>query len=84
MRLAFLRCAILALAGTAFITACDGGTGPDDEVPPGVGPDISLFFDGALAEDVTTEPCTQEPVRAHEAGQRPDHGGALRCNTNIT
>ena len=61
-----------------------GETSSGAKVPPGVGPDISLFFDGALAEDVTTEPCTQEPVRAHEAGQRPDHGGALRCNTNIT
>lgn len=69
-KLFFLCCAILALGGTAFIMGCnsDSGTASDptnDEIVPdavtpdaGPGPDISLFFDGALVGDVTTQPCT--------------------------
>ncbi len=66
MKLAFLRCAILALGGAASITACAG-----DAVTPAAptgraaspgftapGPDISSFLSGALAREVTTEPCT--------------------------
>ena len=69
MKLFFLCCAILALGGTAFIMGCNGDNGigaeaaPSDngnnaEAAPISGPDISLFFDGALAEEVSTEPCT--------------------------
>ena len=54
----FLCCAILALSGTAFIMGCNGDNGTSTEAAPVSSPDISLFFDGALAEDVTTEPCT--------------------------
>jgi len=61
MKLVFLRCAILALGGTAFITACNSPTAPTGvAAPPGstaAGPDISLFLAGA-ARGVTTEPCT--------------------------
>ena len=60
MKLVFLRCAILALGGTAFITACNSPTAPTGvAAPPGstaAGPDISLFLAGA-ARGVTTEPC---------------------------
>jgi len=64
--LVFLRCAILALGGTAFITACNGDavtpTVPTSvAAPPGstaAGPDISLFLAGALPRGITTEPCT--------------------------
>lgn len=67
----FLRCAILALGGAAFIMGCnvDSGTVSDpaddamvpdagDSTPPGEGPDVGLFFDGSLVGDVPTVPCT--------------------------
>ena len=65
-KLVFLRCAILALGGAAFIPACNGDavtpTAPTGVgAPPGstaAGPDIGLFLSGALAGSVTTEPCT--------------------------
>ena len=39
-------------------TAEDSTAVASTEAPESDGPDISLFFDGALAESVTTEPCT--------------------------
>ena len=60
MKLVPLRCATLLLGGTVFIAACNDGnaTEIEDVATPGAGPDIGLFLDGALAEGVTTEPCT--------------------------
>jgi len=66
MKLVFLECTILALSGTAFITACNGDaatpTAPTKVAAPlgstVAGPDISLFLAGALARGVTTEACT--------------------------
>lgn len=52
---------LLALCGTASIIGCNGDNGTAPEATPTnptTAVDISLFFDGALAEEVTTEPCT--------------------------